>query len=99
MHIAACSDASAETAADLVIAQINMGAARRADRGRCRAADLLFPLAFETLDNRTALSFPKILEPAKYRGTLRRGRFFPSPQLQAGFRRERRKRPSALATD
>ena len=65
MHVAARSNASAETACDFVVAQINMRTASRADgRSRC-AADLLFPLTFKTFDNRAALSLPKILEPSK----------------------------------
>ena len=76
MHVAACSDASAETARDFVVTQINMRAARRADcRGR-PATDLLFPFTFKALDNRTALPLPKILEPAKNGRALWRGGFF-----------------------
>src|SRR6266516_3945118 len=79
MHVAACSNASAETACDFVVTQINMRAARRADcRGR-PATDLLFPFTFKALDNRTALPLPKILEPAKNGRTLWRGSFFYCP--------------------
>ncbi len=70
MHIAARSNTSAESTGDFVIAQINMRAARRANCRSRRATDLLFSLAFETLDNRAALSLPKILESSKNRGTL-----------------------------
>src|SRR5437870_12055642 len=99
MHIARRSSGSAETAGDFVIAQISMRATRRTDCGSRRARDLLFPFTFKTLDSRTALSLPKLLESAKNGGTLRRRRFFSCPQLQAGFRREWRKRAAALATD
>ena len=99
MHVATRSNGSAETAGDFVVAQINMRAACRTDCGSRRARDLLFPFTFKTLDNRTALSLPKVLKSAKNRWVLWRGRFFSCPQLQAGFRREWRKRAAALATD
>ena len=70
MHVATRSNRSAESAGDLVIAEINMGAACRADCRRRRAADLLFPLTFETLDNRAALPLPKILKSVKDGGIL-----------------------------
>ena len=76
-----------------------MRAACRADRRRRSAADLLFPLTFETLDNRAALPLPKILKSAKNRGILWRGRFFFCMQLQSRFRRKWRKITTALATD
>ena len=99
MHIAAGSNASAETARDFVVAQINVRATGRADcRSRC-ATDLLFSFTIETFDNKTALSLPKVLESAKDRGAFRRRLFFPCPKLQAGFRREWQKRAAALATD
>ena len=99
MHVATRSSRSAESAGDLVIAEINMGAACRADCRRRRAADLLFPLTFETLDNRAALPFPKILKPVKDGRILWRGRFFFCPQLQAGLRCKWGKVTTALATD
>ena len=99
MHVAARSNRSAETAADFVIAEINMRATCGADCRRRRAADLLFSLTFETLDNRAALPFPKILKPVKDGRMLRRGRFFFYTQLQAGLRRKWRKVTAALATD
>src|SRR5206468_13036015 len=76
MHVAACSNASAETARDFVVTQINMRAARRADCRSRPATDLLFPFTFKALDNRTALPLPKILEPAKNGRALWRGGFF-----------------------
>src|SRR5262249_24830217 len=99
MHIAARANASAKTAGDFIIAQINVRAARWANRRSGRARDLLFPFTLETLDDRAALSLPKILESAKQRGALWCGRFFFRPQFQARFRPERRKRAAALATD
>ena len=99
MHVATRSNRSAESAGDLVIAEINMGAACRADCRRRRAADLLFPLTFETLDNRAALPFPKILKPVKDGRILRRRRFFFYTQLQTGLRRKWRKVTAALPTD
>ena len=67
MYIAAGADASTEPAADFVIAQINVRAAGRTDC-RCRGArNLLFAFTFETLDNRTGLPLPKILEFAEDR--------------------------------
>ncbi len=99
MHIATRSNRSAESAGDLVIAEINVRAASRADCRRRCAADLLFSLTFETLDNRAALPFPKILKPVKEGRILRRGRLFFYTQLQAGFRRKWRKVATALPTD
>ena len=62
MHIAAGANATTEPAGDLVIAQVNVRAAGRADC-RCRCArNLLFPFTFETLDNATGLPLPKMLE-------------------------------------
>src|SRR5207249_1340237 len=95
MHVAACSNASAETARDFVVTQINMRAARRADCRSRRTTDLLFPFTFKTLDNRTALSLPKVLKSAKNRWVLWRGRFFSCPQLKARFGSERRKGAAA----
>jgi hypothetical protein len=67
MHIAARANASTEPARDFVIAEVNVRAARRTD-GRCRGArNLLFAFTFETLDDRTGLPLPKILEFAKDR--------------------------------
>ena len=62
VHITACANAPTEPAGDFVIAQVNVRAAGRAD-GRCRGArNLLLAFTFETLDNRTGLPLPKILE-------------------------------------
>ena len=67
MHITAGANASTEPAGDFVIAQVNVRAAGRADC-RCRGArNLLFAFTFETLDNRTGLPLPKILEFAEDR--------------------------------
>ena len=99
MHVATPSNRSAESAGDLVIAEIDMRAASGADCRRRRAADLLFPFTFEALDNRAALPFPKILKPVKDGRIPRRGRFFFYPQLQAGFRCKWGKVTTALATD
>ena len=99
MHVTTRSNRSAESAGNLVIAEIDMRAASGADCRRRRAADLLFPLTFETLDNRAALPFPKILKPVQDRRTLRRGRFFFYTQLQAGLRCKLGKVTTALATD
>ena len=99
MHVATRSNRSAESAADFVIAEINMRAACGADCRRRRTADLLFSLTFETLDNRVALPFPKLLKPVKDGRILRRGRFFLYTQLQTGFGRKRRKVTAALPTD
>ena len=100
MYIAAGANASTEPAGDFVIAQINVRAAGRADCRRRCARNLLFPFAFETLDNTTGLPLPKVLEfPKDRRGSLRRRRFFARPQFQARFRCERSKRAAALAAD
>ena len=99
MHLAAGSNAPAETAGDFVVAQINMRTTRRADCRSRRAGDLLFSFTIKTLDNRTALSLPKMLESAKNGGALWRGRFFPCPKLQARFRSEWQKLAAALAAD
>src|SRR5204863_6832695 len=99
MHVAPGSNASAETAGDFVVAQINMRTARRADCRSRRARNLLFSFTIKTLDNRTALSLPEILKSAKNGGALWRRRFASCPKLQARFRRERQKRAAALATD
>ena len=67
MHITAGANASTEPAGDFVIAQINVRAAGRTDC-RCRGArNLLFAFTFETLDDRTGLPLPKVLESAKDR--------------------------------
>jgi len=99
MNMAARSNAAAESAGDFVVAQVNVRAARRANRRCCRATHLLFALAFEALDDGAALSLPEILEPAEDRRTLRRGSFFSSPELQPRLWREWRKRAAALAAD
>src|SRR5260370_21132068 len=96
MHVPTCSNASAETARDFVVTQINMRAARRADCRSRPATDLLFPFTFKTLDDRTALSLPKILEPAKNGRALWRWRFFFCPQLQARFRNKPTKAAAPL---
>src|SRR5207237_9915053 len=98
MHVTTCSNASAETAGDFVVAKINMRATRRTDRRSRRATDLLFSFTIKTLDNKAALSLPKILESAKNGGALWGRRFFSCPQFQARFRCEWLKRATALAT-
>jgi hypothetical protein len=67
MHIAAGANASTEPAGDFVIAQINVRAAGRTDCRRRGARNLLFAFTFETLDDRTSLTLPKIFEFAKKR--------------------------------
>ena len=67
MYIAAGANASTEPAGDFVIAQINVRTARWTDCRRCGARNLLFAFTFETLDNRTGLTLPKILEFAENR--------------------------------
>jgi hypothetical protein len=99
MHVATRSNRSAESAGDLVIAKIYVGAASGTDCRRCRAADLLFPFAFETFDYRAALPFPEILKPVKDGRIRWRGRFFFCPQLQAGFRCRLGKVTTPLTTD
>ena len=100
MDVSARSNRAAESAGDFVVAQINMCAARRADRRGSRATNLLLPLTFETLDNRALLPFPKILKFAEDRGTGRgNGCFLADSQLKAGFWRKRRKIAAALATN
>jgi hypothetical protein len=76
MHVAACSNCPAETAADFVIAQINMGATSRTNCGCRRTADLLLSVAIKTLDYQSALSLPEILQFVTNRGIVRGGRFF-----------------------
>src|SRR4030095_16439435 len=99
MDVATCSNRSAESTGDLIVAEIDMRAATGADCRRRRAADPLFPLTFEALDNPAALPFPKILKPVKDGRIRWRGRFFFCPQLQAGFRCRLGKITTALATD
>jgi hypothetical protein len=99
VNVAAGSDASTEAARNFVVAQINVRATARANCGGGCAADLLFSLTVKTLDDRAALSLPKILEPAKDRGTLWRSGLFSCPQFEARFWSERRKRAPALATN
>ena len=67
MHIAACANASTESAGDFVIAQINVRAAGGADCRCRRARNLLFAFTFETLDDGTGFPLPKILEFAEDR--------------------------------
>src|SRR6266567_1560978 len=76
MHVAACSNCSAETAADLVIAQINMGAASWTDCRSSRTANLLFSLAFKTLDYQATLPLPEILKSVTDRGIVWGRRLF-----------------------
>src|SRR6266481_813315 len=76
MHVAASSNCPAETAADFVIAQINMGAASRTDCRRRRVASLLVPFALETLDHPTPLSLPKVLMFMTDRGIICGRRLF-----------------------
>ena len=67
MHIASGANASTKPAGDFVIAQVNVRATGGADCRRRGARDLLFAFTFETLDDRTGLPLPKILESAKDR--------------------------------
>ena len=67
MYIAAGTNASTESAGDFVIPQINVRAAGRTDCRSRGARNLLFAFTFETFDNRTGLSLPKILEFAEDR--------------------------------
>ena len=79
-----------------------MRAAAGADCRSRRAADLLFPLTFETLDNRATPPFPKTLKPVKDGRILRRGRcgrFFFCQQLQGGLRCKWGKVTTAVAAD
>ena len=102
MYVTTRSNRSAESAGDLVVAEIYMRAASGADCRRRRAADLLFSLTFETLDNRATPPFPKTLKPVKEGRILRRGRcwrFFFCTQLQAGLRCKWGKVTAALAAD
>jgi len=85
MHVAPGSNRAAESAGDLIIAEIYMCAACGTDcRGR-RAAYHLLALTFETLDSRAASPLPKILKPVKEGRILRHGRVFFCTQLQSGF--------------
>ena len=99
MDVATRSNRPAESAGDLVIAEIDMRAASGADCRRRRAADLLLPLTFEALDNRAALPFPKTLKPVKDGRIRRRGRVFFCMQLQDGLRCKLGKVMTALAAD
>ena len=65
MHVTSGANASTEPAGDFVIAQVNMRAAGRTDCRRRGARNLLFAFTLETLDDRTGLPLPKILEFAK----------------------------------
>ena len=67
MHIASGANASTEPAGDFVIAQVNVRTAGGADCGCRGARDLLFAFTVETLDDRTGLPLPKILEFAEDR--------------------------------
>ena len=67
MYIAAGANASTKPAGDFVVAQVNVRTAGGADCGRRGARNLLFAFTFETLDDRTGLPLPKILEFAEDR--------------------------------
>ena len=67
MHIAAGANASTKSAGDLVIAQVDVRTAGRTDRRRRSARNLLFAFTLETLDDRTGLPLPEILQFAKDR--------------------------------
>jgi hypothetical protein len=99
MDVSARSNRSTEAAGDLVVAQINVRAARGADCRSGGATNLLFPSTLETLDDRAMPPFPKILKFAEDGGAWRCGCFFASPQLQAGFRRKRREIAPTLTTN
>ena len=87
MDVSPRSNRAAEPAGDFVVAQINMCAACRADCRGSRAADLLLPLTFETLDNRALLPFPKILKFAEDggAGTGQPGASSRTRSLRPGF--------------
>jgi hypothetical protein len=99
MDVSPRSNRSTETAGDFIVAQINVRAARGADCRSGTATNLLFPFTFETLDDRAVLPFPKILKFAEDGRAWRRGCFFPSPQLQAGFRCKGREIAATLAAN
>src|SRR5256886_16145070 len=101
MYVSSCPNRPAETAGNLVVAQIDVRAARRTDCGRGATTNLLFPFALETLDNRAVLPFPKILKFAEdgRAGWRNSKRFFADPQLLAGFLRKCRGVAPALPTN
>ena len=100
MYVPSCPNRAAKTAGNFVVAQIDVRAARRADRRSGGATNLLFPFTFETLDNGAVLPFPKILKFAEDGGGgWRSRRFFANPQLQGRFWRKRREVATALATN
>jgi len=63
MYFACCSDGTAKAGRDFVIAQVDVSAARRANRrGRC-AAHLLFSMAIKALDDTDTFAFPQSVKP------------------------------------
>lgn len=59
MYFARSLNGAAKAGRDFVVAQVDMSAARRANRRSSRTADLLFSMAIETLDDTAAFAFPQ----------------------------------------
>src|SRR6266481_4545448 len=62
MYLAMCSNRTAEARGDLIIAQIHVLAALRANRRGCSRADLLRGSAIKALDDRTVVLGPKAFQ-------------------------------------
>ena len=58
MYFACGPNGTAKAGRDFVIAQVDVSAARRANRRRSRATHLLFSMAIEALDDTGAFTFP-----------------------------------------
>jgi len=63
MDVAGRPNGTAKTGRDFVVAQIDVSAARWANRRGSGAAHLLFSMAIETLDDTDAFAFPQGIKP------------------------------------
>ncbi len=76
VHLALRADRAAEAGGDFVVAEIEMRAALRANRGAGGTRDLLLRFAIEAFDDRILLLTPQSLKPLQQRPPLCRGRGF-----------------------
>ncbi len=63
MYFTRGPNGTAKAGCDFVIAQVDVSAARRANRRSSRAAHLLFSMAIEALDDTDAFAFPQSVKP------------------------------------
>jgi len=71
MYFACCSNETAKAGRDFVIAQVDVSAARRANRRSCCAAYLLLSTAIEAFDDPGAFALPQSVKPLHERSGCR----------------------------